>query len=201
VISNWTGRWVFFCMTIARGTTPLPWTTSWSTAPTVPWMGAGRVLTKVGTGTLAFADSNAGTFSFTIDTIAGSKAISRQIFATGTTAPSVDYTDLWWNRNESGWGVSLTQQFGIIFAAWYAYDAAGNPVWYVATNCPVSGPGCTGTLYRVTGGAPLTSAWKPVNTATAVGDVTFAFSDAVNGTMTYTINGTASSRVITRQVY
>jgi hypothetical protein len=24
VISNWTGRWVFFCMTIARGATPLP---------------------------------------------------------------------------------------------------------------------------------------------------------------------------------
>lgn len=171
------------------------------TAPTAPWTGAGRVLTKVGTGTLAFVDSNAGTFDFTIDTMAGSKAITRQIFATGTTAPSVDYTDLWWNRNESGWGVSLTQQLGIIFAAWYAYDAAGNPVWYVATNCPVSGPGCTGVLYRVTGGAPLTSAWKSVNPATAVGEVTFAFSDAVNGTMSYTINGTASSRMITRQVY
>src|ERR1700682_5501572 len=25
---NWTGRWVFFCMTMARGATRLPWATS-----------------------------------------------------------------------------------------------------------------------------------------------------------------------------
>jgi peptidyl-prolyl cis-trans isomerase A (cyclophilin A) len=108
------------------------------TAPTVPWTGAGRVLTKVGTGTLAFADASTGTFDFTIDNVAGTKAITQQLFATGTTAPIADYTDLWWNKDESGWGVSLTQQFGTIFAAWYAYDEAGNPIWYVATNCPVT---------------------------------------------------------------
>jgi cyclophilin family peptidyl-prolyl cis-trans isomerase len=171
------------------------------TAPTTAWTGAGRVLTKVGTGTLVFSDSSAGTFDFTIDGIVGSKSITQQVFATGTTAPSIDYTDLWWNENESGWGVSLTQQFGTIFAAWYAYDATGKPVWYVATNCPVSGAGCTGALYQVTGGAPLTSPWKTVKPATVVGNVTFEFTDAANGTMSYTINGVASSRVITRQVY
>jgi cyclophilin family peptidyl-prolyl cis-trans isomerase len=171
------------------------------TQPTVPWTGTGRVLTKVGTGTLTFADANAGTFSFTIDSVAGTKAITRQVFETGTVAPKVDDTDLWWNKDESGWGVSLTQQFGIVFAAWYTYDAAGNPVWYVATNCPVSGAGCTGTLYRVTGGTPLTAAWKPITPPAAVGEVTFAFTDIANGTMTYTINGVAASRAITRQVY
>ena len=171
------------------------------TPPTVPWTGSGRILTKVGTGTLAFASTSAGTFSFTIDDVAGTKAITQQIFATGTTPPVVDYTDLWWNKNESGWGVAITQQFGMIFIAWYAYDAAGNPVWYVATNCPVSGAGCTGTLYRVTGGAPLTAAWKAITPPTAVGSVTVAFTDSANGTMTYTINGVSASRVITRQVY
>ncbi len=171
------------------------------TPPTVPWTGSGRVLTKVGNATLAFADLNAGNFSFTIDGVAGTKAITRQIFATGTTPPVVDYTDLWWNKNESGWGVALTQQFGMIFAAWYAYDAAGNPVWYVATNCPVNGAGCTGTLYRVTGGAPLTAPWKAITPPTPVGSVTFAFTDAANGSMTYTIDGAAASRAITRQVY
>ncbi len=189
------------CPVTATGCTGDIYRVNGGTTPTLPWAGAGRVLTKVGTGTLAFANASTGAFNFTIDNVAGSKAISRQIFATGTSAPSVDYTDLWWNKNESGWGVSLTQQFGIIFAAWYAYDAAGNPAWYVATNCPVSGPGCTGVLYRVTGGAPLTSAWTAVNPATAVGSVTFAFTDAVNGTFRYTINGIESSRMIARQVY
>lgn len=189
------------CPVTATGCTGDIFRVNGGTPPTVPWTGAGRVLTKVGTGTLEFVNSSVGTFNFTIDDVAGSKAITQQIFAAGTSVSGFDYTDLWWNESESGWGVSLTQQFGTIFAAWYTYDAAGDPVWYVATNCPVSGAGCTGELYRVTGGAPLTSAWKNVNPAVVVGNVTFAFTDAANGTMNYTIDGVASSRAITRQVY
>ena len=171
------------------------------TPPTVPWAGAGRVLTKVGSGTLAFSNTSNGTFNFTINNIAGSKAITQQVFASGTAPPAVDYTDLWWNPNESGWGVSLTHQFGTIFAAWYTYDASGLPVWYVATNCPATATGCSAPLYRFTGGAPLTSTWKSPNPAIQVGNVTFAFTDAANGTMTYTVNGVSASRAITRQVY
>ena len=189
------------CPVTASGCTGDIYRVNGGTAPTVAWAGAGRVPTRVGTGTLTFANATAGTFDFTIDDAIGSKAITQQVFATGETRPAVDYTDLWWNKNESGWGVSLTQQFGIIFAAWYAYDEMGNPVWYVATNCPVSGAGCTGTLYQVTGGAPLTANWRSVNPANAVGDVTFSFTDPASGTMTYTINGVAASRTITRQVY
>ena len=189
------------CPVTATGCTGDIYRVNGGKPPTAPWGGAAPVLTKVGTGTLSFVDANVGTFDFTIDSVAGTKAITRQVFETGTTAPAVDYTDLWWNKNESGWGVSLTQQFGIIFAAWYTYDAAGNPVWYVATNCPVSGAGCTGTLYRVTGGAPLTAAWKPIAPPTAVGEVTFAFSDGASGMMQYTINGVSAKRTITRQVY
>lgn len=189
------------CPVTATGCTGDVYRVNGGTAPTVPWTGAGRVPTKVGTGTLAFASTSAGTFSFTIDGVSGSKAITQQVFATGTSAPVVDYTDLWWNANESGWGVSLTQQYGVIFAAWYAYDAAGDPVWYVATNCPVIGAGCTGTLYRVTGGTPLTAPWKAIDPPAAVGSVTFAFTDVANGTMSYTIDGIAANRVITRQVY
>ena len=171
------------------------------TPPTVPWTGQGRILTKVGTGTLAFTNTSAGTFNFNINNIFGSKAITQQIFASGTTPPPVDYSDLWWNPNESGWGVSLTQQFGTIFAAWYTYDVSGKPIWYVATNCPATATGCTSPLHQFTGGAPLTSPWRGVNLPVLVGNVTFAFTDPANGTMSYTVNGATSSRVITRQVY
>ena len=172
------------------------------TPPAVPWNGAGKTVTKAGTATLTFSDTNTGTFSYTINNIAGAKSITQQVFATGSTALAVDYTDLWWNTNESGWGISLTQQFGTIFAAWYTYDAAGKPVWYVAPNCPVGGAGCTGELYRVTGGTPITSVWNGTDkVVTSVGNVTFAFSDAANGTMNYTINGVTSNRLIARQPY
>lgn len=171
------------------------------TSPLVAWNGAAKDVVKVGAGTLTFANTSAGTFNFTINGVGAAKAITLQSFSTGTTPPPIDYTDLWWNENESGWGVSLTQQFGIVFAAWYAYDSTGKPVWYVVPNCPVIGAGCRGDLYQVTGGAPLTATWNGTNPAVKVGDVSFAFTSATSGTMIYTLNNLTSSRIIARQAY
>jgi len=105
------------------------------TVPTSPWA-PNLALTTAGSGTLTFSDASHGVFDFTLNGVAGSKTIERQQFSSGTAAQAVDYTDLWWNANESGWGVALTQDVGMIFAAWYTYDASGNPVWYVASSCP-----------------------------------------------------------------
>ena len=189
------------CPVVANGCTGDIYRANGGTPPTVPWTGQGRILTKVGTGTLAFSNSSSGTFTFNINNIAGSKAITQQIFGNSANSPAFDYTDLWWNPTESGWGVSLTQQSNIIFAAWYTYDASGNPIWYAATNCPATATGCTAPLFRFTGGAPLTSPWRGVNPAALVGNITFAFTNPANGTMSYTVNGVSSSRAITRQVY
>ena len=171
------------------------------TSPAVTWNGSARNVTRVGSGTLTFSDTGTGAFTYNINNIAGSKSITQQVFATGTAAPAVDYTDLWWNANESGWGISLTQQFGTIFAAWYTYDATGKAIWYVVPNCPVSGTSCTGALYQVTGGESLTTAWNGTNAPTVVGSMTLAFTDAGSGTMSYSLNGVNASRVIVRQVY
>ena len=171
------------------------------TSPAVAWNGAAKDVVEAGSGTLNFASISAGTFNFTINGVSAAKAITLQPLATGTAPPAIDYTDLWWNENESGWGVSLTQQFGIVFAAWYAYDSTGKPVWYVVPNCPVIGAGCRGDLYQVTGGAPLTATWNGTNPAVKVGDVSFAFTSATSGTMIYTLNNLTSSRVIARQAY
>ena len=43
---------------------------------------------------------------------------------------------LWWNPNESGWGIHFTQRGNVIFAAWYTYDGTGAPKWYVASYPP-----------------------------------------------------------------
>ena len=171
------------------------------TSPAVAWNGAAKNVTKVGAGTLAFTNTSAGTFNFNINNIAGSKAITQQIISSSTTAPAIDYTDLWWNANESGWGISITQQAATIFAAWYTYDATGKPVWYVVPDCPVNGAGCTGALYQVTGGEPLTTAWNGTNQPVIVGSLSFAFANSSNATMSYTLNGVTSSRVISRQAF
>ncbi len=192
---------------------------SGGTPPTLPWKTEGKITTLVGKGNLVFKDANNGTFTFIDKTLVGSiipdplppgtpivsKTITRQIFATGETEPAINYTDLWWNQNESGWGVSLTQQYGIIFAAWFTYDAAGNPVWYVASNCPLEKSVCTGDLYQVNGGTPLTSVWNGTKkNVTKAGSVTFEFADPSNATMTYTFNNAPNvitKKAITRQVF
>lgn len=158
-------------------------------------------VSAVGRGTLTFSDASHGKFDFTLNGVTGSKTIQRQQFASGTPAQAVDYSDLWWNADESGWGVSLTQDAGMIFAAWYTYDASGNPVWYVASSCPLSDSSCSGDIYRVTGGAAPTSPWAPNLTVTPVGSVSFAFSDSSTGTMIYTINGVSGTKAITRQAF
>jgi len=167
---------------------------------TSEWDGSARNVDTVGTISFTFTDDNTGTMNFTIDGVSGSKAITRQVWS--TLSPGAAMTALWWNELESGWGVTLTQQTDIAFATMFTYDSNGFPTWYVASNCAVSGNGCTGTLYEVTGGSSLTQNWDGANLIlNDVGSVTFDFSDIDNGTMAFTINGLAGDRVVSRQIW
>ena len=68
-------------------------------------------------------------------------------------------TDIWYNNQESGWGVNLIHQGSTIFASLFVYDAAGQPRWYTASDLHGSdGPNSnstkyTGALYESTGPA------------------------------------------------
>ncbi|CAN5265177.1 hypothetical protein BH11PSE11_BH11PSE11_38780 [soil metagenome] len=172
------------------------------TAPALPWNGSSRIVGTVGTGTFTFTDNNTGTFNYSINGISGQKVVTRQMFASGAVAPATNYSGLWWNANESGWGVALTQQYGVIFATLYVYDANGNPVWYVASNCAVVSSGCTGDLYQVNGGSAPTTTWAGENRlVTKVGTISLAFTSGSNGTMNYSVNGANVSKAITVQQF
>ena len=175
-------------------------------SPDVPWTATGKVVvSSVGTGTLTFIDTNHAIFDYILNGIAGSKYIEREFFDNGTAQFAVDYTDMWWNPNESGWGVALTQDHGMVFAAWYAYDVNGKAIWYVASACTLtstaSGNSCTGEVYQVTGGSPLTTAWNANIAVKSAGSVTFTFSDGSNGIMSYSLNGVAGTRAISREPF
>ncbi|MFZ3322735.1 MAG: PPC domain-containing protein [Usitatibacter sp.] len=158
-------------------------------------------VSSVGSLTVSFQSASAATMSYTVGGQSRTVSIIRQVFQSGTTPPAVDYTDLWWNPNESGWGMEITQQYGVMFLAWYVYDSGGNPVWYVAPDCIVQGSSCTGTVYS-TLGPPLGPTFNPSAVqALAVGTITATFTDANNGTLTYTIGGVQGSKAITRQLF
>ncbi|MGH7894090.1 MAG: hypothetical protein ACREQL_05430, partial [Candidatus Binatia bacterium] len=149
---------------------------------------------------VAFQNASAASLSYTANGQSRTVAIARQPIATGP-LPGTDHTDLWWNPNESGWGMAVSQQASVMFLAWYVYDNAGKPVWYVASNCNVSGNGCSGTLYRTTG-PPLGPTFNPSQVqAFTAGTVSLVFSDANNGTLAYTVNGVTATKTITRQLF
>ena len=124
---------------------------------------------------------------------------SAMAFTVDTSGSAI--TGLWWNPNESGWGVNVVQQYDIAFVTMFVYDGSGNPTWYVASSCAVAGAGCSGTLYRTTGGQSPTATWVGPITAPSVGSVTLSFSDVNTGTLSYTINGVSASKAIERQIW
>ena len=168
----------------------------------VKWNGSAKVVSKVGSGTLTFDDNDKAVFNYSLNGVAAVRNITRQIYASGSSAPLINYYALWWNADESGWGVALTQEYNMIFAAIYSYDTAGNAIWYVASSCPLLSAGCTGPLYRVSGGSAPTVPWNGANkVVTQVGTVSFVFTDSSIGTMNLTIDGVSASRAIARQVF
>ena len=68
------------------------------------------------------------------------------------------YTDLWWNPQQSGWGVNVVQQLETAFVTLFVYGADGKPTWYVAPAAHVvayqgARPIFSGELYRAEGPA------------------------------------------------
>jgi hypothetical protein len=123
-------------------------------------------------------------------------------FTVDTSTANGSMSGLWGHPSESGWGGTITQQYGKIFAAFYTYESDGAPVWYSVSDCPLNGSGCSGELYKVTGGVPLTSAWNSANIAlTPVGNARFSFTDTNNGTVSFTVNGLSGSKQIARFIF
>ncbi|MGZ5033111.1 MAG: hypothetical protein ACXWAC_07915 [Usitatibacter sp.] len=169
-------------------------------------------LTLDGTLSLDFHDANNATMSYQLKDLNRTLPISRQIFQGGFTPPPVNYTDLWWNPNESGWGLGLTQQYGVMFVTWFVYEGTTRPTWLVASDCVMTAnnDGCSGTLYTTDGppGPMVSSEFDPsVVRTTPVGSVSLFFTDANNGILSWQIFGSGlveqstGSKVITRDLF
>ena len=157
-------------------------------------------VSNAGSLTVNFQDANNASLTYTLGTQTRTVAITRQPISGGS-LPGIDYTDLWYNAAESGWGLALAQQGSVMFLAWYVYDAGGKPMWYVASNCAVSGTSCSGALYR-TSGPPFGSTFDPhAVQVTQAGTVSISFSDPNNGVLSFTVNGVTATKNITRQTF
>lgn len=120
-------------------------------------------------------------------------------------ASVANFTSLWWNPNESGWGLNVTHQGNIAFATLFTYDAQGQPMWLVMSNGARQGSSTVfvGDLYLARGPAFNAQPFTPITAAnlTRVGTMTLDFNQFYTGTLTYSVNGVQVSKIIVKQLF
>jgi hypothetical protein len=116
--------------------------------------------------------------------------------------PAYDFTDLWWNPAESGWGISMHVKRNVFFAAWFVYDSTGKPTWYTLQGGRWETPNrYSGLIYAThsnagAGTGPLFSL-----AVTQVGTGTIIFNDYDKAAFSYTIDGLLNNKNIVREAF
>jgi hypothetical protein len=126
--------------------------------------------------------------------------------ATALQANAGQYTDLWYNPQESGWGANVVQQEETAFVTLFVYGPDGKPTWYVASDAQVvaySGalPIFSGTLYR-TQGPWHGGVFDPRNVdATPVGTVSLEALSKERMRIHYVAEGVNQVKEVVRQTW
>jgi hypothetical protein len=116
-----------------------------------------------------------------------------------------NYGGIWWRSpagSESGWGINFAHQGDTIFATWFTYDANGEAWWLTMTAARDAQGAYTGTIHSHRGPAFSATPFNPaLGVATPEGTGTLTFTDADNGSFTYTLRGVTQTKAITKSVF
>ena len=122
--------------------------------------------------------------------------------------PTTDFSDLWFNPNEEGWGVTITQQNNVLFITMFVYGPNNQPRWYVGPSTTFLGASPTGVvtftgpLYEATGPYFGAATYDENSVAvTPVGNVTFAAGAISNAGISYSVGATTVTKSIVRQTW
>src|SRR5687768_802339 len=145
--------------------------------------------------------SNVGPFMRTLAALLA--FCSTLSFASSSTT---DFTDLWWNPNENGWGANVVHQRDTLFVTLFVYGQTGAPTWYVASDVSLKSTTSgtftySGLLYRTTGsyfGGPYNS--NSFNLI-PVGTLTFVAGQVNQATLTYVADGETVVKSLVRQTW
>ena len=131
-------------------------------------------------------------------------ALAAAFFASFAAASNV--TDHWYVPEESGWGVSVTQQDDVAFVVMFVYGPNGEPTWLVSAanrygQREGGHPGFAGPLVRMNGpwhGGPF----DPAKVAgTPVGNLTFESYDHDRATLAYSVDGVSQTKTVQRLTF
>jgi chitinase len=152
----------------------------------------------------------AGRYSVTVTYLASAnnqRAEQTLTFDIEANGPKVDYSDMWWaGQEENGWGLAITQKGSVQFNAFYVYDSAGKPTWYVMPGGQWNSTGTPFTQYSGLLYQPTSSPYGQYDATqfragASVGSASITFTDANNAVFRYTINGITAQKQIKRQPF
>jgi photosystem II stability/assembly factor-like uncharacterized protein len=167
---------------------------------------------QVGTAQLAFGGNGALSLSYSLFGVEQTRQLERFTFVatpptcTGTTASRTgasNYSDLWWNAAEPGWGLTLAHQGNTIFVLWYTYGEGGVDQWFSGSALTLQEDGSfAGALQRPNSGTPLPQINGPATSfpVPEVGQASLRFSDGETGSFSYQIGEVSQTKPIQRFV-
>lgn len=126
--------------------------------------------------------------------------LSLALLLTVSRVDALEYTDVYYNPVEPGWGVFLVQSDTTQFLAFFIYGTDNKPTWYTAQLTQDAAGNYNGQLYATTGtyfGLP----WNPAQlTVASVGTVSFNPTNAYSATVTYALtSGPTVLKTVQRQ--
>ena len=124
-----------------------------------------------------------------------------------TGAFAANYSDIWWDPDEPGWGLTLADHESNLWAVWYTYRKDGSPTWMFVSGGTFDAAHTrfSGTLFQASGPswrAPFASRAVDVK---PVGNVTLDFGPAAaspgQATFTYSVDGVTATKKIERYAF
>lgn len=122
--------------------------------------------------------------------------------------PLTEYSGLWWNPLESGWGLALHQSaLRSLFGGWFVYGPGGEPVWYTLQGGQwTDSTTWRGAIYRTTGPSFAGPDYDPrLVLVQAAGTATLDFrireGEEGRARFTYTLGGVTTTKTISRMVF
>ena len=175
-------------------------------AYTQPFISDLVTATKIGTASFDFAPNGQpvgkATFTYTIGAISQTKVIERQPFGNAPPNWGFDYSDLWWNPAESGWGLTLAQHGGNVFGVWFTYGLDGKPLWSPIPGVTfTSASAFNGTLYTVRGPFYGNPTFDPAQVVITPAGAATVVMNGNSGVFTPTLNGFTQTKSITPQPF
>jgi hypothetical protein len=113
-------------------------------------------------------------------------------------AAATDYTDIWFNPSEAGWGMNVVQSDAFLFLTFFIYGADTKPTWFTGQVTLDASNNFNGTLFATTGTYYILP-WAGF-TGAAAGTASFQPLTPYTARLVYTVNGVGTvTKTIQRQ--